>query len=82
MSSVVRLTNLGPLHDLMLRACPPDNETSVRSIPTLAKAMEYSSQALYKMIRKNKVSPEAARKIVQVSNGAVSLEDFHPYVYA
>lgn len=80
MSTTVRMTNLGPLHDLMLRACPP-NEAGTRSIPTLAEAVDLSAAALYKMIRKNKVTPSAALKIVEASKGAVKIDDFHPYVY-
>lgn len=81
MSDTIRMTNLGPLHDLMLRACPPNDKSGMKSIPTLAEAIGYTPQGLYKMIRQNKVSPAAAAKIVEVSNGEVSLDDFHPYVY-
>lgn len=80
MSDTIRMTNLGPLHDLMLKACPP-NESKMRSIPILAAAIEYTPQGLYKVIRKGKVMPTLAAKIVEVSQGEVTLEDFHPYVY-
>lgn len=81
MSDTIRMTNLGPLHDLMLRAAPPHEENGMKSIATLAVAIGYSPAGLYKMIRNNKVSPPAAAKIVEVSRGQVTLEDFHPYVY-
>lgn len=74
------MTNLGPLHDLLLKACP-QNENGIKSIPVLAEAIEYTPQALYKMIRKSKIAPAAAAKIAEASAGAVTLEDFHPYVY-
>jgi hypothetical protein len=53
----------------------------MRSIPILAAAIEYTPQGLYKVIRKGKVTPALAGKIVDVSKGEVTLEDFHPYVY-
>lgn len=81
MSGTIRMTNLGPLHDLMLKACPPNEENGMKSIPTLALAIGYTPAGLYKMIRNNKVSPIAAAKIVEVADGRVSLDDFHPYVY-
>lgn len=98
------MTNLGPLHDLLLKACPA-NANGIKSIPVLADAIEYTPQAIYKMIRKSKIAPAAAAKIVeanrdaialllsgldeefdaehitQIKQSAVSLEDFHPYVY-
>ena len=80
MSDTIRMTNLGPLHDLLLKACPP-SESNMRSIPILALAIEYTPQGLYKVIRKGKVTPQLAAKIVDASKGEVSLDDFHPYVY-
>lgn len=80
MSDTIRMTNLGPLHDLLLKACPP-NDKEMRSIAILADAIEYTPQALYKVIRKGKVTPELAAKIVEASKGAATLDDFHPYVY-
>lgn len=82
MSDELRMADLGPLHDLLLRASPVNKENGLRSIPTLAAAINYTPQGLYKMIRLGKVSSDAAVKIVAVSDGRVSLEEFHPYVYA
>lgn len=77
-----RLANLGPLHDLMIRACPTTDECPVKSITRLAAAIGYTPQALYQAISRNRVSPKLAAKIVEVADpGTVSLEDFHPYVY-
>lgn len=77
-----RLANLGPLHDLLINACPTNAEFTMKSIARLAAAIEYTPQALYKAISRNRVSPTLAAKIVEVADpGTVSLEDFHPYVY-
>lgn len=75
-----RLDNLGPLHDLLLRACPR-NSSGVVSIAVLAKALGMTPQGVYKIIEADKITPERAMQIVEVSRGKVKLEDFHPYVY-
>lgn len=91
------MKSLGPLHDLLLRACPPDQDGIV-SIPILAERLELSAFTIYKWIRNVKVPPGQAVKVVQLNNGfwdearrkgqdvpegvIVKLEDFHPYVYA
>lgn len=75
------MKSLGPLHDLLLEACPPD-EDGVKSIPILAVALGMSPYGVYKWIRNTKVPPDKAVKIVDVGQGRVKLEDFHPYVYA
>lgn len=77
-----RLANLGPLHDLLIEACPTKNDSQMKSIANLATAIDYTPQALYKAISRNRVSPTLAAKIVEAADkGTVSLEDFHPYVY-
>ncbi len=95
MADTIRLSNLGPLHDLLLKACPP-NDSDFRSIPILAEAIGYTPAGVYKMIRQNKMSPTAASKVVEANEAygkkllaedpdaefePVTLEDFHPYVY-
>lgn len=75
-----RKRDLGPLHRLLLRASPPDDD-GVHSIKALAAAIGISVQSIYKMIEKEKVSAEKAVRIVGVSQGRVSIEDFHPYVF-
>lgn len=98
MSNFTRsLKNLGPLHDLLLKACPPD-EDGVKSIPILAEThLSMTPYGVYKWIRNAKIPPEKAAAVVQINNEhweaekkagrkvpaeeMVSLEDFHPYVY-
>jgi len=77
-----RLANLGPLHDLFLKACPEQKGRKMKSIPNLAAAIDYTPQALYKAISRGRCAPVLAAKIVAASEGQVKLEDFHPYVYA
>lgn len=77
-----RLANLGPLHDLLIEACPTGEGKEMKSIANLARAIDYTPQALYKAISRNRISPTLAAKIVEAADkGTVSLEDFHPYVY-
>lgn len=72
--------DLGPLHDLLVRACPPD-AAGHQSIPILAAALGISAQGVYTMIHKNKVVPEKAVRIAQLSAGRVTLDDLSPYVF-
>lgn len=80
MSDMIRIKNLGPLHDLLLRACPPNDE-GMKSIAILAAATGYTPMALYKAIKASKMTPEMAIRIVGIADEGVSLDDFHPYVY-
>lgn len=75
------MKNLGPLHELLLKACPPDKQGSV-SIAVLATHVKVSKFAIYKWIANAKISPEKAVLVCQLSEGRVTIEDFHPYVYA
>jgi hypothetical protein len=71
---------LGPLHDLLLKACPPD-ENGVTSIPILARSLGMSAWGVFKWIKADKIPPRQAARISQMSDGRVSLDDFTPYVY-
>lgn len=72
--------NLGPLHDLLLEACPP-GEGDVKSIPVLAGHLGCSSYAIYKWIDNGKISGPWAKKVIDLSDGRVTEDDFNPYVY-
>lgn len=76
-----RVRDLGPLHDLLLKACRPDSK-GFRSIPVLASSLEISAYAVYKWVAAGKIPPGYVLKIVEMSDGTVSLEDFHQFVYA
>lgn len=75
-----RHKDLGDLQTLLLTACPADG-AGQSSIPALAKRLEVSNQYVYKWIATNKVPPSYVSRIVELSNGRVSLSDFHPYVF-
>lgn len=82
MSTHIRsLKPLGPLHDLLLKACPPDAE-GFKSIPILAVELKMTAYGVYKWIKKGKLPPDAAKKVVDRSEGRVTLEEFHEFVYA
>lgn len=78
-SKVSRHRDLGALHDLLLKACPPD-ENGRSSIPVLARALGISTTSLYNWITANRVPQRRVRKLVELSDGRVSSEDFLPYL--
>lgn len=75
-----RHKDLGALQGLLLTACPPD-ETGKSSIPALAKLLKVSNQYVYKWIDMNRVPPSFVTQLVDLGEGRVSFEDFHPYVF-
>lgn len=75
-----RHKNLGKLQTLLLSACPPAESGRV-SIPVLAKHLNVSNQYVYKWISDQRVPPAFAKRIVELSAGRVTLEQFHPYVF-
>lgn len=68
------------LHTLLLRACP-ENEHGNKTLTSLAKAMNLSRWAIRKWINAGKLSPERAMQVVKISEGRVTLEELHDYVY-
>lgn len=71
---------LGPLQDLLIQACPP-NERGYKSIPVLAKALDMSYYGVYKWIQSGSIPPRAAMKVVEISEGRVTLNDFTPFIF-
>lgn len=65
-----RYNNLGPLHGLLLDACPPD-EKGHRSIMRLAELLGVSYQNVYKWIESGRIPPKRVKDIMEVSNGSV-----------
>lgn len=79
-----KTADLGELHKLLLRACPPDTE-GVRSIPMLASRLKMSDQGIYGWIERNRVPYRRAQALVDMNDkrGAedqLTLEDFQPYM--
>lgn len=80
-NAIRRHRHLGPLHDLLLDACPPDKEGN-KSIVILAKRLEISAQYIYAWIKTNRVPPKFVKPIVKLSRGRVTYEQFHRYCFA
>lgn len=80
-SSERKLKELGPLHDLLIKACPPD-ENGNKSISLLAEALGTSHQNLYKCIDAKRIptAHKLPKRIVEISEGRVSHEDLMPFL--
>lgn len=74
-----RYSNLGELHDLLLRACPADRKGK-RSIMILAGKLDVSYQNVYKWIEAGRIPPRRAKDIVKVSKGAVDLDEVLKFI--
>lgn len=72
--------DLGPLHKLLLAICPPDPETGKQSIPVLAGVLGVTHQYVYKWIENNRVPVKHVKKLVELSNGAKTLNDFSDFL--
>ena len=90
MSKVIRHKTGNPLHDLLLRACPPHRETEngyvpdpdgIRSISVLAYTLGMSRWGVHKWVKNNRVPPQKVKVMVENNPEAVSLQDFSPYVF-
>ena len=75
-----RYRDLGPLHDLLLLASPP-NKRGRRSVPALAKALGISHQYIYKWVETGVVPQRFVPRLVAVSEGRVDAADFMPYLF-
>lgn len=76
---VRRLSEGGPLHDLLLDVCPP-NKDGVKSIPVLAQHLGLSNQCIYFWIAKDRIPAGHAKALVKASGGRVSLEKIVKFV--
>lgn len=81
MSFKSKYKDLGPLHALLINACPPDPDSGTKSIPVLAEAMGLKSWTIYKWIKAGRIPPRQAMRVVDLSHGAVSLSDMTPFVF-
>lgn len=79
--AVNKLADLGPLHRLLLTACPPHPVTGEQSIAILADAVGVVRQVLFNKCRVNKIDPDLAQRIVLASGGRVMLDQFDVFVY-
>lgn len=81
MSATTRkLKDLGPMHDLLLRACPPD-ENGIVSIPILADHLGCEAATLYRWMKVERIPPARVVEIVEISGGRVERDEFDAYVF-
>ena len=74
-----KYSDLGPLQDLLLRACPAD-KSGKRSIMILADKLNVSYQNVYKWIEAGRIPPKRVKDIVKISKGAVTFEELLEFV--
>lgn len=79
-----KTADLGGLHSLLIRACPPDKE-GVRSIPLLANKLKMSDQAIYGWIERKRLPYRRAQALVDMNplrgeEDQLTLADFQPYM--
>jgi hypothetical protein len=65
---------------LILVAVPPDARGE-KTIINAARKLGVTRMAIWKWTRRMKISPERAQQIVEMSEGRVSLEDLHRFVF-
>ena len=75
-----RYKELGPLHDLLLEACPPD-EKGRKSIVGLANRLGCSHQYVYRWIENGRIPPAYVKQIVELEGVTVTREQFYPFVF-
>lgn len=81
MEKVSKNKRRSPLHSVLLRACPPD-ENGSRSIPLLAAKLGTSYQNIYgRWIDQNRIPQHWVHQILLVADGRVSMEDLLPFVF-
>lgn len=73
----MRYKNLGPLHDLLLEACPPVDGR--KSIVILAEKLGISHQYIYRWIENGRVPQKFVRPIGEL--GTINVERLYPYVF-
>lgn len=79
-ATIKRHRENGPLHDLLLKACPPSKKGE-KSITILAKALHVSASAVHRWIKRKKIPPKRAADVVTIADGRVTLANFSPFIY-
>jgi hypothetical protein len=90
---IIRHAHLGPLHDLLIAACPPcvkengryvkagPNTDGVKSTHALAALLDMSEWGVHQWIKRGKVPPKRAAQIVALGSNRVTLAEFSPFIY-
>lgn len=76
---ILRREDNGPLHDLLLDACPPDAKGR-KSISVLAGLLGIEPWSIHKWIKKKKIPAGRANQIVSISEGRTKIEDLLPFI--
>lgn len=74
--------DLGPLQDLMLKCCPPDDDNVV-SIAILSGHLNITTQGLFAIIRRERITYTRAKQIIDLQGedgGEVTIADFEKYL--
>ena len=75
----------GPLYDLLRKALPAYRTPSGRlNVPKLAKdlgADGMSREGVYKWLRANRLTPPNAKKLVDLGDGRLKIEQLHQFVF-
>lgn len=77
--NTLKRKNLGALHTLLLRACPPDKEGNV-SIPMLAECLDMSAQGVYRWLDNKRIPQSKVRPLLAVAGGRVTESELLPFV--
>lgn len=67
------------LHELLILASPGDKKGVGTIRRTLAPALGVSYQYVFRWVQEKRIPPKYARKIVELSDGRVTLDDILPY---
>lgn len=62
------------LQTLLVQAIPPN-------VPAVAAALDLTEVSVYRWIRRNSIPPKQAARIVDLSEGRVTLSDFFGYIF-
>ncbi len=73
----------GALYTMMQKALPPSfiNEDKSINMKKLAPAVKTSMEGVYKWFRTNKVAPEKAMRLINVTKGKLQIKHFIPFVF-
>lgn len=92
---IKRIKDCGPLHRLLLRACPPHrrvrdkdgkwgyepDKNGTKSIAILAHTLKMSAWGVQKWCKEDRVPPRRVTQMVDNNPTEVSIADFSPFVY-
>lgn len=72
--------NRSELHELLLRAVP-ENHLGRKTVVHLSTVLGVSKATIWHWIKKDFLPPERAKQIVDISEGSVTLDALHRFVY-